>query len=86
MFASAATASARAGPDKTALIAYEISRLASSSALIAEISANSCSASSPLRRYRRTTAAKDAGTYLAGPGPQLVFPSFAVSEGVGWPG
>src|SRR6266702_2612205 len=68
MFASAATASARAGPDKTAApTGYDSSRRASSSALIAEISASSCSISSPLRRYRRTTPARDAGTYRSRP-------------------
>ncbi len=68
MLASAATASARAGPDKTAaLTGQDSSRRASSSALIAEISASSCSISSPLRRYRRTTPASDAGTYLSRP-------------------
>src|SRR6266852_4650690 len=68
MLASAATASARAGPDRTAApTGYRSSRRASSSALIAEISASSCSISSPLRRYRRTTAARDAGTYLSRP-------------------
>ena len=72
MFASAATASARAGPDRTAaLTGYEISRLASSSALIAEISASSRSISSPLRRYRRTTPARDAGTYRNRPRPAV---------------
>src|SRR6266545_2873314 len=68
MPATAATASARAGPDSTAAaISYRSSRRASSSALIAEISASSCSISSPLRRYRRTTPARDAGTYLSRP-------------------
>src|SRR5258708_1387854 len=68
MLASAATASARAGPDRTAaLTGYDSSLRASSSALIAEISASSCSISSPLRRYRRTTPARDAGTYLSRP-------------------
>src|SRR5216684_331542 len=68
MLASAATASARAGPDRTAApTGYFSSRRASSSALIAEISASSCSISSPLRRYRRTTPARDAGTYLSRP-------------------
>jgi hypothetical protein len=51
MLASAATASARAGADRTAaLTGWGSSRLASSSALIAEISATTCSISSPLRR------------------------------------
>src|SRR5216684_144126 len=68
MLASAATASARAGPDRTAApTGYRSSRRASSSALIAEISASSCSISSPLRRYRRTTPASDAGTYRSRP-------------------
>src|SRR6266702_2174412 len=68
MFASAATATARAGPDKTAApTGYDSSRRAISSALIAEISASSCSISSPLRTYRRTTPASDAGTYLSRP-------------------
>src|SRR6266702_1419739 len=68
MFASAATATARAGPDKTAApTGYDSSLRASSSALIAEISASSCSISSPLRRYRRTTPARDAGTYRSRP-------------------
>jgi hypothetical protein len=68
MLATAATASARAGPDRTtALTGSDSSRRASSSALIAEISASSCSISSPLRRYRRTTPARGAGTYLSRP-------------------
>src|SRR5216684_312232 len=68
MLASAATASARAGPDRTAApTGYFSSLRASSSALIAEISASSCSISSPLRRYRRTTPASDAGTYRSRP-------------------
>src|ERR1035437_9485536 len=68
MLASAATASARADPDRTgALTGQDSSLRASSSALIAEISASSCSISSPLRRYRRTTPARDAGTYLSRP-------------------
>src|SRR5208283_3600900 len=68
MLASAATASARAGPHRTAAsTGYRSSLRASSSALIAEISASSCSISSPLRRYRRTTPARDAGTYLSRP-------------------
>ena len=51
MLASAATASARAGPVRTAvLIGYASSLRASSSALIAEISASACSICSPLRR------------------------------------
>ena len=51
MLASAATASARAGPASTAaLTGYLSSRLASSSALIAEISASTASACSPWRR------------------------------------
>src|SRR5216684_4742447 len=68
MLASAATASARAGPDRTAApTGYRSSLRASSSVLIAEISASNCSISSPLRRYRRTTPARDAGTYLSRP-------------------
>src|SRR5580704_17768086 len=68
MLASAATASARAGPHRTAAsTGYRSSLRASSSALIAEISASSCSISSPLRRYWRTTPARDAGTYLSRP-------------------
>ena len=51
----------------TAFTGYRSSLRASSSALIAEISASSCSISSPLRRYRRTTPASDAGTYLSRP-------------------
>ena len=51
MLASAATASARAGPVRTAArIGYLSSRRASSSALIAEISASTASACSPRRR------------------------------------
>ena len=51
MLASAATASARAGPDSTAApTGYDSSRRASSSALIAEISASTGSICSPWRR------------------------------------
>jgi hypothetical protein len=51
MLASAATASARAGPASTAaLTGYRSSLRASSSALIAEISASTASACSPRRR------------------------------------
>src|SRR6266567_3467312 len=68
MLASTATASARARPASMATVMAQLSsRLASSSALTAEISASSCSISSPLRRYRRTSPARDAGTYLSRP-------------------
>jgi hypothetical protein len=50
MLASAATASARAGPASTALTGYRSSLRASSSALIAEISASTASTSVPRRR------------------------------------
>ncbi len=51
MLASAATASARAGPVSTAApIGYDSSLRASSSALIAEISASTACACSPWRR------------------------------------
>jgi hypothetical protein len=51
MLASAATASARAGPVSTAaLTGYRSSLRASSLALIAEISASAASACSPRRR------------------------------------
>ena len=51
MLASAATASARAGPASTAApTGYRSSLRASSSALIAEISASTASAASPRRR------------------------------------
>jgi hypothetical protein len=50
MLATTATASARAGPARTAAIGYLSSRRASSSALIAEISASTVSTCSP--RYR----------------------------------
>ena len=70
MLASAATASARAGPASTAaLTGYRSSLRASSSALIAEISASTASTSVPRRRQRRTAPASAAGTYLARPRP-----------------
>ena len=69
MLASAATASARAGPARTAPTGYRSSLRASSSALIAEISASTASACSPWRRQRRTTPASAAGTYRARPRP-----------------
>src|SRR5664279_5615734 len=65
MLASTATASARAGTLSTvALTGYLSSRLASSSALIAEISPNTASTCSPRRRYERTTCAAGAGGAL----------------------
>ena len=66
MLASAATASARAGPARTAPTGYRSSLRASSSALIAEISASTASACSPRCRQRRTTPARAAG-HVPGP-------------------
>ena len=74
MFATTATASVRADPVHTAvavaaLIVYRSSRLASSSALIAEISASSVATCSPRASRARTAATRLAGTYLAPPRP-----------------
>src|SRR6266566_7536828 len=66
MLASTATASARAGPARTmAFTPYCSSRLASSSALIAEISASTASICSPRRRWPRATSTRAAGTYVS---------------------
>ncbi len=68
MLASTATASARAGPGKTAPVTvYSSSRRASSSALIAEISASTASTCSPRLRWPRTVSTSPAGTYPAAP-------------------
>ncbi len=73
MFASTTAASARALPTTTAVGAARIgqlnSRRTSSSALIAEISANTASTCSPRASRARTAASKPAGTYRARPRP-----------------
>ena len=70
MPATAATASARAAPvSRTAATGYSSSLLASSSALIAEISASTFLTSAPRCRKRRTASSWAAGTYRALPRP-----------------
>ena len=74
MFASTVTASSRKATASTglgaaAVIGYRSSRLASSSALIAEISASTASTSAPVRTQRRTTSTSAAGTYRSRPRP-----------------
>jgi hypothetical protein len=70
MFACTATASARAEDQNwLAVIAYSNSRRVSSSALIAEISANTACTCSPRRSRARTAATSSAGTYRSRPRP-----------------
>jgi hypothetical protein len=75
MLASTVTASARKDPVNPALgaavIGYLSSRLASSSVLIAEISASTASTCSPRARPARTTATRFDGTYLDRPRPAV---------------
>jgi hypothetical protein len=76
MLASTVTASARKDPvnpelGATTVIGYLSSRLASSSVLIAEISASTASTCSPRARLTRTTATRFDGTYLDRPRPAV---------------
>lgn len=77
MFASTVTASARKNPASTtlgvaAVIGYLSSRLASSSALIAEISASTASTCSPRAKLARTTPTRFEGTYFDRPRPAVL--------------
>jgi hypothetical protein len=75
MLASTVTASARRNPVGTtlgaAVIGYLSSRLASSSALIAETSASTASTCSPRAKPARTRATRFEGTYLNRPRPAV---------------
>ncbi len=76
MLASTVTASARNDPastalDEAAVISYLSSRRASSSVLIAEISASTASTCSPRATLARTTATRFDGTYFDRPRPAV---------------
>jgi hypothetical protein len=76
MLASTVTASARNDPVNTArgvaaVTGYLSSRLASSSVLIAEISASTAPTCSPRARPARTTATRFEGTYFDRPRPAV---------------
>jgi hypothetical protein len=76
MFANTVTASPRKASPTTGLGAATVigcpsSRLASSSALIAETSASTASTSAPVSTQRRTTSISAAGTYRNRPRPAV---------------
>ena len=76
MFANTVTASPRKASARTGLgaapvIGYLSSRLASSSALIVEISASTASTSVPVCTQRLTTSSSAAGTYRSRPRPAV---------------